>query len=55
MVDSTRPSIGALAVGIARRGLDASLAYAAERKAFGSPIAGFQAVQFMLAECASQL
>ena len=54
-LDVTRPSIGALAVGIAKRGLDESLAYAAERKAFGSPIAGFQAVQFMLADMAKDI
>jgi len=51
-LDTTRPSIGALAVGIAQRALDESVAYAKERKAFGFPIAGFQAVQFMLADMA---
>jgi len=51
-LDTTRPSIGALAVGIARRALEESVAYARERRAFGSPIAGFQAVQFMLADMA---
>ena len=54
-LDTTRPSIGALAVGIARRALDESLAYAKERKAFGFPIAGFQAVQFMLADMAKDI
>ena len=34
-LDRTRPLIGALATGIARRALDESLAYAAQRKAFG--------------------
>ncbi len=51
-LDRTRPSIAALAVGIARRGLDECLAYAQERKAFGFPIGSFQAVQFMLADMA---
>jgi acyl-CoA dehydrogenase len=51
-LDRTRPMIGALAVGIARRALEESLAYARERKAFGAPIAEFQAVQFMLADMA---
>jgi acyl-CoA dehydrogenase len=51
-LDTTRPSIGSLAVGIARRALEESVAYAKERKAFGFPIAGFQAVQFMLADMA---
>jgi acyl-CoA dehydrogenase len=54
-LDATRPVIGALAVGIARRALDEALAYAKERKAFGFPIAGFQAVQFMLADMAKDL
>jgi acyl-CoA dehydrogenase len=54
-LDTTRPSIGALACGIARRALDESTAYAKERKAFGFPIAGFQAVQFMLADMAKDL
>jgi acyl-CoA dehydrogenase len=54
-LDTTRPSIGALAVGIARRALDESLAYAKERKAFGFPIGGFQAVQFMLADMAKEV
>ncbi len=54
-LDTTRPSIGALACGIARRALDESVAYAKERKAFGFPISGFQAVQFMLANMAKDL
>jgi acyl-CoA dehydrogenase len=54
-LDRTRPSIGALACGIARRALDESVAYAKERKAFGFPIAGFQAVQFLLADMAKDL
>ncbi|HEU4429901.1 MAG TPA: acyl-CoA dehydrogenase family protein [Myxococcota bacterium] len=54
-LDRTRPSIGALANGITRRALDESLAYAKERKAFGTPISGFQAVQFLLADMAKDL
>jgi acyl-CoA dehydrogenase len=54
-LDTTRPSIGALAVGIARRALEESVAYAKERKAFGFPIMGFQAVQFMLADMAKEV
>ena len=54
-LDRTRPLIGALATGIARRALEESLAYAAERKAFGQPIGEFQAVQFMLADMAKDL
>ena len=54
-LDRTRPPIGALATGIAQRALDESLAYAGERKAFGSPIGNFQAVQFMLADMAKDI
>lgn len=48
--DNTRPDIGAGACGVMRRAIDESKAYALERKAFGTPIANHQAVQFMLAE-----
>lgn len=51
-LDRARPQVAALAVGIARRALEESLAYAADRKAFGQPIGEFQAVQFMLADMA---
>jgi acyl-CoA dehydrogenase len=54
-LDTTRPSIGGLAVGIARRALEESVAYAKQRKAFGFPIAGFQGVQFMLADMAKDI
>ena len=51
-LDRARPQVAALAVGIARRALEESLAYAADRKDFGQPIGEFQAVQFMLADMA---
>jgi acyl-CoA dehydrogenase len=51
----TRPPIAALATGIARRALEESVQYARERKAFGQPIGGFQAVQFMLADMAKEV
>ncbi len=54
-LDRTRPLIGALATGIARRALEESLVYAAERKAFGQAIGEFQAVQFMLADMAKDI
>ena len=54
-LDRTRPLIGALATGIARRALEESLAYAAERKAFGQAIGDFQAIQFMLADMAKDI
>lgn len=54
-LDRTRPLIAALATGLARRALEESLAYAAERKAFGQAIGDFQAVQFMLADMAKDI
>ncbi len=48
--DRTRPDIASFAVGIMRRAIDESVAYAKERKTFGVPIAQHQAVQFMLAD-----
>jgi len=54
-LDRTRPPIGALATGIARRALDESVAYAKERKAFGFPIGSFQAIQFLLADMAKDI
>ncbi|HZU75763.1 MAG TPA: acyl-CoA dehydrogenase family protein, partial [Dehalococcoidia bacterium] len=48
-----RIAIAALAVGVAQACLDASLAYAAERKQFGAAIARFQATQFKLADMAT--
>jgi acyl-CoA dehydrogenase len=50
--DRSRPWIAAGATGIMRRALDECRKYALERKAFGQPIASFQAIQFMLAEMA---
>jgi acyl-CoA dehydrogenase len=54
-LDSTRPPIGALATGIAQRALDESVAYARDRKAFGTAIGEFQGVQFMLADMAKSV
>jgi butyryl-CoA dehydrogenase len=53
--DRSRPWIAAGACGIMRRALDESRNYALERKAFGQPIAQFQAIQFMLADMATEL
>ena len=50
--DHTRPAVGAMAVGVARRAMDEAIAYAKERKAFGQRIADFQAISFMLADMA---
>jgi alkylation response protein AidB-like acyl-CoA dehydrogenase len=49
-LDFTRPTIGAQAVGIAQGALDAAVAYTKERRQFGTNIATFQGVQFMLAD-----
>jgi butyryl-CoA dehydrogenase len=54
-LDGGRIGIAAQAVGIAQGCLDASIKYAAEREAFGQPIARFQAVQFKIANMATKL
>ena len=42
-------------VGLAQGAFDAALAYAMERRQFGRPIADFQAIQFQLAEMATDI
>ncbi len=54
-LDGGRIGIAAQALGIARAAHEEALAYAKERKAFGQPIAQFQAIQFMLADMATEL
>ena len=54
-LDLSRPMVAAVAVGIARRALEESMAYAKERKQFGKPIAEFQAIQMMLADAATEI
>jgi alkylation response protein AidB-like acyl-CoA dehydrogenase len=49
-LDFTRPTIGAQAVGIAQGALDAAVAYVKDRRQFGTPVADFQGIQFMLAD-----
>jgi alkylation response protein AidB-like acyl-CoA dehydrogenase len=51
-LDTGRISLASGCVGIAQACLDASIAYAKERHAFGRPIAGFQLVQELLADIA---
>jgi alkylation response protein AidB-like acyl-CoA dehydrogenase len=51
-LDYSRPSIAAQALGIAQGAFDVAARYAMEREQFGRPIAGFQAIQFMLADMA---
>ena len=52
VLDKGRVGIAALALGILKAGLEASLAHARERRQFGQAIAEFQAVQWMLADMA---
>ncbi len=54
-IDSSRISIAAQAVGIAQGAFDKALAYAKERQQFGQPIINFQAIQWMLADMATQI
>ncbi|WP_027342819.1 acyl-CoA dehydrogenase family protein [Hamadaea tsunoensis] len=50
ILDEGRIAIAALATGLAQGCVDESAAYARQREAFGSPIAAYQAIQFMIAE-----
>jgi len=54
-LDGSRPIVGAQAVGIAQGSLDVAARYATERAQFGSRIADFQGVQFMLADMATRV
>jgi alkylation response protein AidB-like acyl-CoA dehydrogenase len=54
-LDGGRIGIAAQAVGIARACLEDALAYAKEREAFGKKIADFQAIQWKLADMATEL
>jgi alkylation response protein AidB-like acyl-CoA dehydrogenase len=50
-----RVGIAAQALGIGEAAIDAAIAFAKERKAFGQPIANYQAIQWMLADAATEL
>ena len=54
-LNTGRIGIGAQMIGVARGALTATLKYVAERKQFGKPIGEFQAVQFQLAQAATEL
>ena len=54
-LDGGRIGIAAQALGIARAALDDSLAYAQQRRTFGKPIAQHQAIQFKLADMATEI
>jgi acyl-CoA dehydrogenase len=53
--ESTRPAVGAQAVGIARAAYEYSLQYAKERRQFGRPIIQNQSIAFMLADMATEI
>jgi alkylation response protein AidB-like acyl-CoA dehydrogenase len=55
VLDGGRISIAALAVGMAQGAYEAALHYAKQRKQFGRPIADFQAIQFKLADMATEI
>ena len=54
-IDSSRVSVAAQGIGIARGAFDKALAYARDRQQFGQPIADNQAIQWMLADMATQM
>jgi butyryl-CoA dehydrogenase len=55
ILDRGRAVIGALALGIGRGALEESVKYAKERRAFGKSISEFQAIQWMIADTATEL
>jgi len=54
-LDGGRISIGAMALGLAQAALDQACRYSKERKQFGQPIANFQALQWMIADMATEI
>ncbi len=55
ILDRGRVSIAAMALGLGYGALEMAVSYAKDRKQFGKPIADFQAVQWMLADCKTEL
>jgi hypothetical protein len=55
ILDGGRISVAAMAVGLAQGAYDLAYAYARERRQFGKPISDFQAVQFRLADMATEI
>jgi short/branched chain acyl-CoA dehydrogenase len=55
ILDGGRISVAAMGVGLAQGAYDLAFAYAKERRQFGQPIAKFQAVQFRLADMATEI
>jgi alkylation response protein AidB-like acyl-CoA dehydrogenase len=54
-LDGGRIGVAAMSVGLAQGALDEALAYAKERRAFGQPIAKFQAIQIKLADLSTEI
>ena len=54
-LDRTRPGVAAMATGIARAAFEFAVSYARERVQFGVPIAAHQAIQFMIADMATEI
>src|SRR5919109_3614844 len=54
-LESGRINVAAQATGVARAALEAAIAYAKERKSMGKPLIGHQAVNFRLADMATQV
>src|SRR2546428_1594174 len=55
ILDGGRISVAAMGVGLAQGAYDLAFAYARERRQFGRPIASFQAIQFKLADMATEI
>jgi short-chain 2-methylacyl-CoA dehydrogenase len=55
ILDGGRISVAAMGVGLAQGAYDLAVAYAKEREQFGRPISKFQAVQFALADMATEI
>ncbi|MFC2001401.1 acyl-CoA dehydrogenase family protein, partial [Chloroflexota bacterium] len=55
VLDVSRVTVGAEAVGISQAAFEAALSYAKERQQFGQPLANLQAIQWMLADMATQI
>jgi alkylation response protein AidB-like acyl-CoA dehydrogenase len=55
VLDGGRVGIGALAVGLAQSAFEAAVGYAKERQAFGKAIAQYEAIQWMLADAATEI
>ncbi|MCB9437459.1 MAG: acyl-CoA dehydrogenase family protein [Anaerolineales bacterium] len=54
-LDGGRITIGAISIGIAQAAFEAAIQYAADRQAFGKPIAQHQAIQWMIADAALEI